>query len=83
MIPAPLKRKRVSRTKQASVHDGINWSIMRYTVYEHPVTHKFALVRLPDKFVDDDELPILPTERWFDNREDAIAAVPELLNREA
>jgi hypothetical protein len=56
---------------------------MRYTLYEHPVTHKFALVRLPDKFVDDDKLPILPTEQWFDNREEAIAALPELLNREA
>ena len=55
---------------------------MRYTLYEHPVTHKFALVRLPDKFVDGDELPILPTERWFDNREEAIAALPELLNQE-
>jgi hypothetical protein len=57
---------------------------MRYTLYEHPVTHKFALVRLPDKFIeDDDKLPILQTERWFDNREAAIAALPELLDREA
>jgi hypothetical protein len=55
---------------------------MKYTLYEHPVTHKFALVRLPDKFMDDDKLPILPTERWFDNREEAIAALPELLNQE-
>ena len=28
---------------------------MKYTLYEDPVTHKFALVRLPDKFVDDDK----------------------------
>ena len=56
---------------------------MRYTLYEHPVTHKFALVPLPDKFTDDDKLPILPTERWFNNREEAIAALPELLNRDA
>jgi len=56
---------------------------MRYALYEHPVTHKFAQVRLPDKFVDDDKRLILPTERWFDNREEAIAALPELLNREA
>jgi len=56
---------------------------MRYTLYEHPVTHKFALVRLPYRFADDDKLPILPTERWFDNRAEAIAALPELLNREA
>ena len=56
---------------------------MRYTLYEHPVTRKFALVPLPDKFVEGDRLAILPTERWFDNREEAIAALPELLNREA
>jgi hypothetical protein len=55
---------------------------MRYTLYEHPVTHQFALVRLPDRFADDDKLPIPVTERWFDNREQAIAALPELLNRE-
>lgn len=29
-----------------------------------------------------DLLPILPTERWFDNHE-AVAALPELLNQEA
>ena len=55
---------------------------MKYTLYEHPVTHKFALVRLPDKFIDEDKVPISPTERWFDNRDEAIAALPELLNRE-
>ena len=56
---------------------------LRYTLYEHPVTRKFALVRLPDKFVEGDRLASLPTERWFDSREEAIAALPELLNREA
>jgi len=55
---------------------------VRYTLYEHPVTHQFALVHVPYNFTDDDKLPILPTERWFDSREDAIAALPELLNRE-
>jgi hypothetical protein len=55
---------------------------VRYTLYEHPATHKFALVHVPYNFADDDKLPILPTEQWFDSREDAIAALPELLNRE-
>ena len=32
-------------------------SVMGYTLYEHPLTHKFALVPLPDKFMDDDKLP--------------------------
>ena len=56
---------------------------MKYTLYEHPVTHKCAQVRLPDKFIDDHKLPILPTERWFYNRVEAIVALPELLNRDA
>ena len=47
-----------------------------------PVTLTFALLRLPDKFVDGDRLPIVPTDRWFDSREEAVAALPELLNRE-
>ena len=55
---------------------------MKYTIYEDPVTLKFALLRLPDKFVDGDRLLILQTERWFDSREEAIAALPELFNRE-
>jgi hypothetical protein len=55
---------------------------VRYTLYEHPVTHRFALVHLPSNFADDDKLTILPTERWFDSRDEAIAALPELLNRE-
>jgi hypothetical protein len=62
---------------------GCTISVMKYVLYEHPGTHKFALVRLPDRFVDGDKLPIPPTERWFDNREEAIAALPELLNHEA
>ena len=55
---------------------------MKYAMYEDPVTHKFALVRLPDKFVDGDKLPISPTERWFENHEKAVAALSELLNLE-
>ena len=48
---------------------------MKYTIYEDPVTLKFAWLQLPNKFMDGDKLPILPTERWFDSREDAVAAV--------
>ena len=56
---------------------------MKYAIYEDPVTHKFALLRLPDKFMDGDRLSILPTDRWFDSRDGAVAALPELLNLEA
>jgi len=55
---------------------------MKYTIYEDPVTLKFVLLRLPDNFVDGDRLPILPTDRQFDSREEAVAELPELLNRE-
>ncbi len=55
---------------------------MKYTIYEDPVLHKFAILELPDKFVDGDKLSIPPTERWFDSHEAAVAALPELLNRE-
>jgi hypothetical protein len=55
---------------------------MKYTIYEDPVTLKFAWLPMPDKFVDGDKLPILPTERWFDSHEEAVAALPELFNRE-
>ncbi len=55
---------------------------MKYTIYEDPVTLKFALLRLPDEFIDGDSLPILPSDRWFDSREEAVATLPELFNRE-
>lgn len=53
---------------------------MKHTIYEDPVTHKFALVRLPDKFIKGDKVPVLPTDRWFDTRDEARAALPDLLN---
>ena len=55
---------------------------MKHTIYEDPVTHKFALLRLPNKFIEGDKLPVSATDRWFDTREDAIAALSELLNLE-
>ena len=56
---------------------------MKYTIYEDPITHKFAIAQLPDKFVAGDKLLIPPADRWFDSHEEAIAALPELLDREA
>lgn len=55
---------------------------MKHTLYEDPKTHKFALIRLPDKFADGDALPIQPTDRWFSTREEALAALPELFNQD-
>ena len=55
---------------------------MKHTLYEHPVTHQFALIRLPEQFADGDAIPILPTDRWFSTREEAVAALSELLNQD-
>lgn len=55
---------------------------MKYTIYEHPVTLKYALLRLPDNFIEGDKLPVLSAQRWFDSREEAVAALPELFDRE-
>jgi hypothetical protein len=55
---------------------------MKYTIYEDPLTHRFAFLQLPNRFADGDKLPSVDTDRWFGSREEAIAALPELLNRE-
>ena len=55
---------------------------MKYTMYEDPRTHAFALVALPSRFVDGDKLTVGDVDRWFGTRDEAIAAVPDLLNRE-
>ena len=55
---------------------------MRYTLYEDPVTRRFALLALPYHFIEGDKLPITDVVQWFGSREEAIAALPGLLNRE-
>jgi len=55
---------------------------MKHAIYEDPHTHKFAIIRLPPMFVDGDTLDIPLTVRWLDTREEAVAALPELLNEE-
>jgi len=55
---------------------------MKYTLYEDAITHKFAFLLLPSGFVDGDKLPIVATDQWFGSHAQAIAALPELLNRE-
>jgi hypothetical protein len=55
---------------------------MKYTIHEDPLTHTFALLALPTGFVEGDTLPITDVDRWFESREEAIAALPDLLNRD-
>ena len=55
---------------------------MKYTIYEDPLTRRFALLPLPSRFVEGDRLPVVATGRWFGSSVEAIAALTELLNRE-
>ena len=55
---------------------------MKYTIYEDPLTHRFALLALPTRFVDGDSLPITDVDRWFGSCAEALAALPDLLNRD-
>jgi hypothetical protein len=55
---------------------------MKYTIYEDPITHRFAHLPLPSRFLDGDQLPAVATDRWFDSHEAALAALSELLDRE-
>jgi len=55
---------------------------MKYALYEDSLTHKFAFLPLPSRFVDGDTLLTVACDRWFESHADAIAALPELLNRE-
>jgi hypothetical protein len=55
---------------------------MKHAIYEDPITHKFAIIRLPMKFADGDKLPILPTTQWFATREEVMASLPELFNQD-
>ncbi len=51
-------------------------------IYEDARTHKFAFLQLPNRFLEGDALPDAAIERWFDSHEEAIAALPELFNRD-
>jgi len=54
---------------------------MKYAVYEHPITRRFALVPLPARFVEGDAIPLTDHEQWFDTRAAAIATLRDLLER--
>jgi hypothetical protein len=55
---------------------------MKFAIYEDPVTHRFALIALSIRFIEGDTLPITDVDRWFGSRDEAIAALSDLLNRE-
>jgi len=53
---------------------------MKYGIYEDPITHRFAHLPLPGRFVDGDELPAVVTDRWFESHDAAVAGLAELLD---
>jgi hypothetical protein len=55
---------------------------MKYTIHEDPIAHTFVFIPLPHRFVEGDDLPELTTGTWFSTHEEAVAALPELLNRD-
>lgn len=55
---------------------------MKHTIYEDPVTRKFALVRVPRVFADGDKLPIPAATRWLDTREEAVSALTGLFDED-
>ena len=48
---------------------------MKHAVYEDPITHKFAVIRLPSMFREGHEVAIPVTSRWFETREEAVATL--------
>jgi hypothetical protein len=55
---------------------------VKYTIYEDPVTHRFAFLALPTRFADGDKFPSVASDRWFASHAEAIAALAELFDRE-
>ena len=55
---------------------------MRHAIYEHPITHKFAVIRLPAQFVEGDRVPIPASSRWFGTREEALATLSTLFDQD-
>ena len=55
---------------------------MRHTLYEDPITHKFAVIRLPWRYSEGDTVPIPRTARWFGTREEALATISDLFDQD-
>jgi hypothetical protein len=55
---------------------------MKYLVYENRITHQFAVIRLPPRFVEGDKPPIPPGTRWFATRDEALATLASLFDQD-
>jgi hypothetical protein len=55
---------------------------VKHTIYEDRITHKFAVIRLPARFVEGDTVPVPPSTRWFETREQALASLSDLFDQD-
>ena len=55
---------------------------MRYTIYEHPYTHQFAILKLPARLLDGDRILVPSTVRWFETHEAALATLSDLFDED-
>jgi len=55
---------------------------MKHAVYEDPITHQFAVIRLPAKFIEGDKVPVPPAARWFGTREEALSTLSDLFDQD-
>ena len=60
----------------------MGYSRMKYTIYEDRITHAFAVIRLPVRFVEGDTVPVPPSTRWFGTREEALATLSNLFDQD-
>ena len=85
-----ISNARVVRSRNTREHR--SWSLLAAAtpllarvceVARQSTAHEFVLVALPYAFIDEDKLPISVNGTIVRQREAAVAAVSELLNREA
>jgi hypothetical protein len=55
---------------------------MKHGLYEHPVTHEFAMIRLPPGFIDGDSVVPPATVQWFATQQEALATLSNLFDQE-
>lgn len=55
---------------------------MKYAMYEDRITHEFAVIKLPPRFVEGDKLRIPPSTRWFGTRDEALATLAGLFDQD-
>ena len=55
---------------------------MKHIIYEDQAAHRFALITLAPSFIEGDQVPVSPSTRWFSTREEALATLKTLFDRD-